>query len=218
MKEKGHEVKAPLLVVLQSHWAELLKCIGGRIVENAWFYIVATFSLAYAANQLHMSRGPLLTAITVAAALSLLTMPLYGWLSDRITSRVQFAAGTLCIGLFAGVFFKMLGTQDIVWAWLAIVIGLAVVHPILYAPQADLFCGQFPSEVRYTGISIASQAGGLLGGGLAPIIATWLLARGSGDPHLVVYYIVVLSLLGFVSTLLMRRSSTHAEAEFLGPV
>lgn len=207
MKEEGHEVKAPILVVIREHWDGILKIVGARVVENTWFYVVVTFSLAYAVNQLNLPRAELLSAITVGAALTLVTMPFFGWLSDKIGARFQFGIGVVIVAMYATPFFTMLATKDITMAWWAIVIGLAGVFPILYAPESILFCNQFPSEVRYSGISVSAQVAGLFGGGLAPIAATWLLAQNGGDPRLVIYYLVALSVLALVCTVLMRKEA-----------
>ena len=42
--------------------------------------------------------------------------------------------------------------------------------------------GLFPARVRYTGASMAFNMGGILGGGLAPIIAQALADRGGLAP------------------------------------
>lgn len=206
MKAEGHEVKAPILQVLRWHWPDLLKIVGARTAENTWFYIVVTFSLSYAVNQLHLPKAQLLSAITAGAAVSLITMPLCGWLSDKIGARRQFMFGLFIMGLFAAPFFTMLGTRDLDMAWWAIVIGLAIVFPILYAPESILFCSQFPSAVRYSGISLAVQISGLFGGGLAPVAATYLLGKMGGEPRLVIFYLIALAAIGVVCSAFMKRS------------
>jgi hypothetical protein len=51
---------------------------------------------------------------------------------------------------------------------------------------------------------VSVQVAGVLGGGIAPMIATALLAAGAGRPHLVVGYMVVLGLLAIVCTFFMK--------------
>ncbi|MFX9446675.1 MFS transporter, partial [Acinetobacter baumannii] len=76
-----------LTAVLRDHRRGVLSIIGARMAENAWFYLSATFALAYATGQLALPRAEILSAITAGAALSLLTMPLAGWLSDRVGQK-----------------------------------------------------------------------------------------------------------------------------------
>ena len=82
---------------------------------------------------------------------------------------------------------------------------------MMYAPEAMLFARQFPAEIRYSGISIAVQFAGVIGGGLAPMIATKLLGIGQGHSYLISAYIVATAVIAIVCTLLMKSDS---EAEY----
>ncbi len=211
IQAEGREAKFPILLVLRNHWKSLFKIVGARTVENTWFYVVVTFSLSYAVNQLQLPRSELLNAITLGAAISLFTMPLCGWLSDYVGSKRMFVIGLLVMAAFATPFFAMLETKNIGTVWIALVIGLAVVFPILYAPESILFCDQFPPEVRYSGISLSVQISGLFGGGLAPIIATYLLGQSGGSSRPVIYYLLALAALGLVCASLMKNSDQKSQ-------
>ncbi|WP_028224323.1 MFS transporter [Paraburkholderia ferrariae] len=204
MKQSGQPVQAPVLEVLRRQPRELLIIIGARTAENTWFYLVVAFALAYAANQLKIPKAAILHAITAGAVLSLATMPFCGWLSDRVGQKRLFIAGLVIMGLFVAPFFAMLETLHPMTVWWAMVLGVGVVFPILYAPESQLFAAQFPAQIRYSGISLSVQVAGVLGGGVAPMIATALLASGGGKPHYVVAYMVALAVVALVCTLLMR--------------
>lgn len=194
----------PLKVVLKDHGAATFNIIGARIAENAWFYLSVTFALAYTTSQLGLPRAEVLTAITVGAALSLITMPLAGWLSDQVGQKKLYMVGMILLLMYVYPFFAMLGTGDMVIVWWALVIAIGIIFPLLYAPEALLFAKQFPAQVRYSGISFGVQIAGVLGGGLAPMIATALLAKGGGEPIYVVFYLVGMILLALVCTARMR--------------
>jgi MFS family permease len=204
MKRERPPVKAPVLDVIRQQPRTLLLIIGARTAENTWFYLVVAFALAYAANQLKIPKEDILHAITAGAVLSLVTMPLSGYLSDRIGQKRLFMIGLVLMCLFAAPFFSMLETRAPSTVWWAMVLGVGVVFPILYAPESQLFASQFPAEIRYSGISVSVQVAGVLGGGIAPMIATALLAAGAGRPHLVVGYMVALGLLAIVCTIFMK--------------
>lgn len=194
----------PLKVVLKDHGAATFNIIGARIAENAWFYLSVTFALAYTTSQLALPRAEVLSAITVGAALSLITMPLAGWLSDQVGQKKLYMVGMILLLMYVYPFFAMLGTGDMVIVWWALVIAIGIIFPLLYAPEALLFAKQFPAQVRYSGISFGVQIAGVLGGGLAPMIATALLAKGGGEPIYVVFYLVGMILLALVCTARMR--------------
>ncbi len=212
MKEKGAKVEVPVAEVLKHHRRALLVVVGARLAEVTWFYTVVTFSLAYATGTLGIARSVMLDATIWGAAVALFTMPLFGMLGDKIGHKWVFMVGTLGILACAPVFFHLLGTQDTGWIILAVCLAVGLVYACLYGPEGTLFSSQFPAEVRYTGISLAVQVSGAIGGGLAPIVATWLLAKGGGDPQYVVWYLSILGVIALFSAWLMRSEAPAVAA------
>lgn len=208
MSKKGKQVPIPALEVLRHYPREVLLVVGGRLAEVTWFYTVVTFALAYATTTLGVERSVMLDATVWGAFAALFTMPLFGVLGDRIGFKWVFMAGTICMLAFSSTFFSMLGSLDSRTITLALVIAIGLVYAALYGPQGGLFSTQFPPEVRYSGISIAVQVSGAIGGGLAPLVATSLLAYGDGQPDYIVWYLSALGLIAFASTWFMH-GSTH---------
>jgi hypothetical protein len=62
----------------------------------------------------------------------------------------------------------------------------------------------FPTQVRYTGSSLAFNFAGILGASLAPYIATWL-ARNYGLPY-VGYYLTVSAALTLLGLFAIRET------------
>jgi hypothetical protein len=50
-----------------------------------------------------------------------------------------------------------------------------------YGPLSGWLSGLFPVEVRYSGISMAFNAGGIIGGALTPVLAQSLIEKGMGN-------------------------------------
>jgi MFS transporter, MHS family, shikimate and dehydroshikimate transport protein len=90
--------------------------------------------------------------------------------------------GTWSMLLWVPVFFDLLATREPYWINVTVIVAVGLVYSCLYGPEGALFSSQFPPEVRYTGISLTVQVSGAVGGGLAPIVATWLLAQGQRKP------------------------------------
>src|ERR671939_155497 len=82
VKETGTQAPMPILDVLRKYPKEVLLAMGMRIAENGTFYILTVFSLVYGAEHLGVSRNTVLWGVTIAAAIGLLTIPVYGALSD----------------------------------------------------------------------------------------------------------------------------------------
>ena len=205
IKEKAEEIKVPALQVFKNHPKELVTIIIARAAENVWFYIASTFALAYTTTQLGIPRQNILFATICGGAMVMFMTPLCGHLSDKVGQRNMFMFGLILLALYCYPFFSMLNTKDPFLVWTAIVVAIGLVFPVMYAPQSQLFARQFPAEIRYSGISISVQLAGVLGGGLAPLIATKLLSIGQGSPHLISIYILSMAIVAIICTCFMKR-------------
>ena len=209
MENRGKKVGVPVMEVLKKYPRETLIVVGARLAEVTWFYTTVTFALAYSTGTLGVPRSTMLDAIIWGATAALISMPLFGRLGDKIGPKWVFMLGTVGILVCAPFFFSLLHTREAFWINVALVLAVGLVYACLYGPEGSLFSNQFPAEVRYTGISLAVQVSGAVGGGLAPIVATWLLSKGNGNPQYVVWYLSALGLVACFSAWKM-----HGEARF----
>jgi hypothetical protein len=79
----------------------------------------------------------------------------------------------------------------------------------MFAPEAAFTAEQFPTEVRVTGASVGKQVGVVLGGGVAPLVATSLMGRGTSFMP-VIWYFWAMAILAFVGVLFAKESSKRA--------
>jgi len=111
--------------------------------------------------------------------------------------------GGCAMGIIAGFLLAPLmqsGSLALIGVFLAL--GLTVMG-FVYGPLGAWLPGLFPARVRYTGASVAFNVGGILGGGLTPVIAQ-LLADGGGLT-LVGLYLSAACALSLVALVLVRR-------------
>ncbi|MGO3742771.1 MFS transporter [Kerstersia sp.] len=203
----------PLRAVLSQHKVPTLVALIACIAEKTWFYTIATFSLTYAVSALNLPKQIILDAVLWGAVTTLFTIPLFGILGDYLNKQAIFIAGAAGIALFSGPFFSLLGERTDSHITLAMVIGFGLVYAAMYAQEASLFSSMFPPEIRYTGISLAVQIGGAIGGGTAPLVATYLLKSGDGDPRLIVMYMASLGVIAMVCGLFMKPYRAPEAAE-----
>ncbi|NGX94340.1 MAG: MHS family MFS transporter [Candidatus Afipia apatlaquensis] len=202
---------APAATVFREFKKPVLLSLVACISEKTWFYTVATFSLTYAVGTLHLARDVILNGIIWGAAITFVTIPLFGHLGDKLGRRTIFVAGAIGICVFAPVFFQLLSYSTAMAVNVAMMVAFGLVYAAMYAQEASLFASQFPAKVRYTGISLAVQVGGAIGGGTAPLVATYLLSLGGGKPDLIVYYLVILGLIAAVCGWAMRSYDQDEE-------
>src|SRR5437588_439082 len=210
LKGRKGEARMPVIEVFRRHMRPMLLATGARLAENGLFYIFTTFSLTYVASQLKLDRNIALNGLLVASACSLFTVPAWGAISDRIGRRPVYLLGAVAGGVLAFPFFWLLETGQAGLIWLALVLAMTIGHDAMYAAQSSFFAELFPTRVRYSGASLASQIGSVFSGGLSPLIATALLARTGGKSWPVSLYMVALVLITVVSVWLSRE--THKQA------
>src|SRR5580693_10230490 len=80
-------LNAPVLDAIRRHPRSFLVVIGSRMAENGLGYLFPVFGLNYVVQQLELPRGDALFGVIVSQFLSLLTIPLFSALSDRIGRR-----------------------------------------------------------------------------------------------------------------------------------
>src|SRR5205085_10776714 len=101
MKENREEAHQPLLELLRRYPREVLVAMGARLVENGAFYLYTVFVLVYAVQHVHMDRNIVLNALMIAAVIEVVTLPLFGALSDRIGRRPVYLIGAIATAAFA---------------------------------------------------------------------------------------------------------------------
>ena len=171
---------APLLEVFRLHPREVLVGMGMRFAQNVLFYIFTVFVLSYGEKTLGYSKATMLAGVATGATVGLFSIPLFAALSDRWGRRPVYLTGAVLSLLYAFPFFWLLG-QGPGFVALAIVLGLNVGQDMMYGPQAAYFAELFSTRVRYSGASLIYQLTSVFSGGLAPFIATLLLARYGAD-------------------------------------
>ena len=193
----------PARQVILRHLPSFVLTFGGKLGEVTLYYTLVVFAVSYAVSKLGMARGDVLRAIMIGAAFQIVTIPLFGWLGDRIGSKILYAAGGLLLAVMAVPLFLAIGSGSATAFTAAVVVGLAVIYACMFGPQSELYGAQFPAELRYTGISLGIQFAAAVGGGLAPIVATSLVAR-FGSIVAVGFYLAALGLLATFCAALMR--------------
>src|ERR1700733_4646745 len=75
---------------------------------------------------------PALNAIFVAALVEVITIPLFGWLSDRIGRRIFYFLGALFTACFAFPLFWLLSTKDPQIVILTVAVALSFGHGTMF--------------------------------------------------------------------------------------
>ncbi|HVI97859.1 MAG TPA: MFS transporter [Sphingomonas sp.] len=196
--------KVPFATLLRDHARATFAATVSVIACFAIFYLATAFAMGYETTVLGHDREAML-AVELGAILFLAAgVIVSSVLADRTGAGRMLGwgfAGTILVGFLLG---PMLGAASlaIVWLWLALAL---FVMGFAYGPLGGWLPALFPPGVRYTGVSMTFNLGGIVGGGLAPMIAQALAERG-GLGH-VGLYLVAAGVLSLLSLAILPRSA-----------
>jgi MFS family permease len=151
-----------------------------------------------------LARVPVLVAVTAAALLMAVLLPVSGLLTDRFGGRRVYASGIAAFGLAVFPAFAVFHAMGIAGYAIALLLVFGVVHAWFYGAQGTLYASLFPARVRYTGLSTVYQLSGVYASGLTPLILTALIAVGHGSPWPACTYLVVVAGISVAATLKLR--------------
>jgi metabolite-proton symporter len=180
---------SPIIEAFRVYWRQIFLAAGAFVAINANFYIFISFILAYGTNPetLGLSQSTMLWAVLISSLVQIFALLYFAGLSDRFGRRGVYMAGAVLLGVWSFIFWPMVNTGSFLLITLALIIGNSVFLSMMYGPQAAFYSEIFSTRVRYSGASLGYQIGAIFGGGLAPLIATALLASFGAAWPIAVY-------------------------------
>jgi MFS family permease len=209
VKEQNKVSKVPVAELFREQPRVLTLASLASIAPPAVGYTVIVYMLTYGTAVVGFDRTTLLTLILASTVVWIATIVAAATAADRFGSKKVYTLGALTAVLWPLPLFALVNTGSTALALLAFVVA-AVVQGIMAGAQGGLFTEIFDVRIRYSGISIAYQLGGMIGGAITPIAATALFgAFRSSTP--VALYVAALSLVSLLAILGLRRTDiAHA--------
>jgi metabolite-proton symporter len=211
LKAEGRIEKAPVVEVLRRNWREVVLTALLRSGQQAPFYVFTTYVLTYATQALALSQTLMLNFVMIAALISMVTIPLFGHLSDRFGRRKVTAVGCATMIVWPFVYFGLLDSGVIALVFLAVVLSLPI-HDLQYGPQAALISESFPGSRRYSGASLGYQLASITAGGPAPLIALSLY-RTYGTSMAVAAYLSISAVVSLICVWLLKDRSGQLDSQ-----
>ncbi|GAA1661549.1 shikimate transporter [Mycolicibacterium murale] len=177
----GQRQRSPILTALTTYPREIALTSGTYLGINLAYYIFITYLIAYGTDSRHLglSHGTLIGAVLIGSVGQIVFLPLAGAISDRFGRQRIMMVGAAGLAVVVFPFWIMVDTGSFWLISLAMLIGLGVFQSLVYGVQPAYFSEIFPTEIRYSGLSLGMQIGSILGGAFAPVIATALISRFS---------------------------------------
>lgn len=203
---KTHRLSdSPLKDLLLKHPKILLKGITLKLTESAWFFIVTSFIVGYAATKFNIPKKELLPVLMIANSISIVWTLVVGYLSDIVGRKFIFYAGSLFTVLFSFPLFYLVETGEFNLIALSIIIGQCIGSTTMFAILSSYLPEIFPSQVRGTGSSLSFQVGAAIGGGVLPVLAAYAVGY-FGSNFAVACALALFGIATFITTYYTRET------------
>ena len=207
--EKEAPVAVPIGDLLRHHLVATLAGTFAVVACFAIFYLATSFALGHGTQALGYPKEQFLLIQLGAILFMAIGIIFAGYVSDASSEQRVLTWGCGATVLIGFVFGPALASGS----WPVIFLGLAsalFVMGLVYGPLGSWLTGLFPVHVRYTGASVAFNAGGILGGAMAPIIAQALAERGGTGT--VGFYLALAGVVSWLGLLMVRRQGIRQGA------
>ena len=180
-EEKGKKLKAPVSVVFTKHFKPMVIGTFIMVATYSLFYIMTAFAQAYSRTPATLSEAgyPMGLGIPANTFTGLLLMSaivfaifisISGLYADKIGRRKWLIWTTVSISIFALCMPLFLGNGTPASVFAFLVIGMALMG-MTFGPMAALLPELFPTEVRYSGASLAYNIASIIGATIAAMIS-----------------------------------------------
>ena len=168
----------PLARLFAQHGWAVVAGTAGAIACFAIFYLATAFALGVGTSALGYNRTEFLTTQLAANCFLALGIGMAAYRADKRGSRSTLALGaaaTVALGFIFGPGLQS-GSLFTVFATLS---AALFVMGYVYGPLGAWLPTLYPPLVRYSGVSVAFNAGGIVGGALTPFVAQGMAASGN---------------------------------------
>jgi MFS family permease len=177
----------PFVDLVRSHPWVMVRCVI-MTFTNVVGMATLIFGVSYATQKGYgngFTSSEFLWVTLVANVAAVLTIPLFGALSDRIGRRMLMVAGGIGGGVLAGGYLWAIEQGSLALVFVCIVIVQGIFFQMWNATFATFFQEQFPMRIRVTGFAV-SQNLGLMIASFFPSIFTAIAPPGSTNVPMVI--------------------------------
>ena len=238
LKSKGHVATNPLKESFSNPVNlryVVLALFGATAGQGVIWYTGQFYALTFLQTTLKLHWLPAYAILTIALALGTPLFLLFGHLSDRVgRKKIMLLGCLLAVLTYVPIYMAMRhftpplapGQTAILWAdlpgssltMLVTLVFLQVVYvTMVYGPIAAFLVELFPTNIRYTSMSLPYHLGNGWFGGFLPLIATAVAASkateeafGSGAIYAGLIYPIAIALVTLViGGLFIRETKGH---------
>lgn len=166
--------------------------------------LIQTFLAGYLVQTLLFNKSIPTDALMISSFLGFISIPLLGWLSDKIGRRLPYIVLNISAIILAYPMLSII--VDNTYSPSVIMMCIIIIHNFavlgLFALENITMAEMFGARNRFTRMAISKEAGGLVAVGFGPVLAG-IFCNMTGTWWPIVAMMIVYSVIGLISALLM---------------
>lgn len=202
LEKTGGLSKAPFTELFKAYPASLIKLVLFSLVQNVGTYVGTVYVAVYMKTVLKMTQAAVGFTVLIAITCAALFIPLFGILTDRLGAKKTLTASYLLYIALSYPMYSLMGPESFNLTVFALVVTM-LPYTLCQAGSYLMYPELLPTRVRSTGVSFGHSFGAVIGGGLMPYLATWLIGL-SGDIMIPTYILMANGVLGLVMVLSVK--------------
>jgi MHS family proline/betaine transporter-like MFS transporter len=206
LAEQKKTLKAPFTHVIQTAWRAMFItfCVG--MVASSVLYLVKTYVNVFYNNVMHIDNTRALIYLSYASFISMITMPLFGGISDIVGKFKMIVIASVAIVVFAMPTMILMSAPQ-VWQQVLALTCLGALGGAISGTAYIFIISLFKPEQKFSGVAFSYNFGIAMFGGTSPIISRWLVEK-TGLFYAPSFYIMSTATLFLIIVYLMRNLIT----------
>lgn len=196
--------RMPIAEALSAHGGMFLAGFGLSIIGCVINYVFLVFLPSFASQTLKIDLSYALWSTALAGTLYLVLTPIVGHYSDRVGRKPMLFACSLLAVIMAYPLFLFLATYPSFWGMLVVQAIAQAVLTLYTGVISTILSEMFPTNIRYTALSVSYGFAVAIFGGFAPYISTFLV-RITGDVLAPSYYVIAAGIVSGIAVLFVRE-------------
>lgn len=175
VKQVDGRVNLPVVELFRVAKKPLLIGLSAAMLTSGGYFLVNTFTISYAVDELGLDRNVGLTGQLITSSVQAILIVVIGAWASRSAPRILAGVGALLVAAWAFPLYGLLNTAAPAAIWFGQAVA-TMFQTGLWAMLPALLAAQFPAHLRYTGVSLCYQGASLIGG-FTPLVATFLVSQ-----------------------------------------
>lgn len=160
--------------------------------------LLQTYLAGFIVTVLAMEKTVATEGYILTSLVAFVTIPLVGWLGDKIGRRKMYMFLSLATAIYAIPMMLLFETRNPVIVTIAMIIGLNLGVQGLFALENVAMAELFGARHRVTMVALAKEIAGLIATGFGPVIAAALVTAMTGSWIPFAIMVIIFSLSSFI--------------------